>query len=102
MSTFNSAGSKQDIFLPWTLALPKSFKDQFGTDLVDLLPQIVWESSGNDPHLPRYQFLDHVCELFTSNYVGILAQWCRNNRLFCTGHMNAVRQRRREWYATSI
>ncbi len=88
MSTLNIAEGEQDIFLPWTLEMPSSFKDRYGSDLLDQLPEIIWDSSKGG--LARYQFLDNCCEMFASNYIGVLAEWCQKRGLYCTGHMNAV------------
>ena len=92
MSNLDQAEGLQDVFLPWTSGILASFKKDKGGDLVDLLPEIIHdkvESTGR----ARYDFLDHVAELFTRNYIGVLAKWCRENDLVCTGHMNAVRIR---------
>ncbi|KAK8869493.1 hypothetical protein IAR55_000058 [Kwoniella newhampshirensis] len=89
MSTLNDADKLQDVFLPWTRGIIKSFKEAKGEDLIALLPQLIWDPVGDKPNVVRYKFLDHVCELFASNYIGVLAKWCAKNAIMCTGHMNA-------------
>ncbi|WWD16248.1 hypothetical protein CI109_100674 [Kwoniella shandongensis] len=89
MSTLNVADKLQDVFLPWTRGIADSFKKAKGEDLVELLPQLIWDPVDGKPNATRYKFLDHVCELFASNYIGVLAKWCEENGIMCTGHMNA-------------
>jgi hypothetical protein len=31
-----------DVFLPWTTDIPQSFKQEYSTDLVESLPELVW------------------------------------------------------------
>ncbi|OCF32064.1 glycoside hydrolase family 2 [Kwoniella heveanensis BCC8398] len=88
MSTLNVADKPQDVFLPWTAKILDSFKKAKGGDLVELLPKLIWDPEGEEANLAKYQFLDHVCELFSTNYVGELAKWCGKNNIYCTGHMN--------------
>lgn len=90
MSTLNAAEKLQDIFLPWTRGIIDSFKASKGGDLLELLPRLVWDPADGQPNATRSQFLDHVCELFSTNYIGTIAKWCAKNNIMCIGHMNAV------------
>lgn len=90
MSTLNVAEKPQDVFLPWTRGIIGSFKASKGGDLLELLPRLVWDSADGQPNTTRSQFLDHVCELFSTNYIGTIAKWCAKNNIMCIGHMNAV------------
>ncbi|OXG79716.1 glycoside hydrolase family 2 [Cryptococcus neoformans var. grubii Br795] len=89
MSTLNAAEKLQDIFLPWTRGIIYSFKASKGGDLLELLPRLVWDPADGQPNTTRSQFLDHVCELFSTNYIGTIAKWCAKNNIMCIGHMNA-------------
>lgn len=89
ISTLDTSGGKQDVFLPWTLGIEKSFaaaNPDLG-DLADLIPSIIYDRA-DGTQAARYRFIDHVGSLFASNYIGELARWCRSNNIFCTGHMN--------------
>ncbi|WWC60755.1 uncharacterized protein I303_103331 [Kwoniella dejecticola CBS 10117] len=89
MSTLAESEKLQDVFIPWTKKIVQSFKKAKGGDLLELLPQLVWDPVDQEANITKYQFLDHVCELFATNYIGTLAKWCAKNNLYCTGHMNA-------------
>ena len=97
MKTLSEAEGEGEAFLPWTLAIGEEYKRRFGEDIIDSLPEIVWgrkqemgQKYAFDQGATRARFLDLVCDLFTENYVGVLARWCNDNNLLCTGHMNAV------------
>lgn len=94
LSTLNKADGLQDIFIPWTRGIEGTYEARWGEDLVGRLPEVVWDVEEGKSNLTRYQFLDHLCDLFSTNYIGGLAEWCGKNGLMCTGHMNAVSRRR--------
>lgn len=77
----------QDVFWPWTTDLPETFQKKYSTDLVDNLPQIIWNLPGGAPSLTRYHYHDHVAERFVSAFMDQLGRWCRNNNIMLDGHM---------------
>lgn len=54
------ATSNIDTFLPWTRDLPVSFKSMYGYEILESLPELVWNLLGDTPSLTRYHFHDHV------------------------------------------
>lgn len=79
--------SQADIFLPWSEDLPVSFTTSYGYQILEKLPEIVWNLPEDKPSLARYHFHDHVCERFVSAFMDQLAHWCRGNGIALTGHM---------------
>jgi hypothetical protein len=51
------AHGKRDIFLPWTLDLPETYQSAYNTDILDSLPEVVWDIRG--PSKTRYNYHDH-------------------------------------------
>lgn len=88
-STLSQATGKQDVFLPWTRKITDAFKNRTGEDLVDLLPEMFYHKE-IEPATTRYKFFDVVADLFAGNYVGVLGDWCEENGIAMTGHMNGV------------
>jgi hypothetical protein len=92
-----SATDTSDVFLPWTMDLTQTFSQAFGYDILDRLPELVWDiqpssESINDEKLTRtfttrYHFHDHVCERFVDAFMDHIADWCKEHGIFLTGHM---------------
>ena len=81
------ATSKTDIFLPWSMDLPITFSKTYGYEIMERVPEIVWDLPKGGASLARYHFHDHVCERFVSAFMDQLAHWCSGNGLALTGHM---------------
>ncbi|KAJ9136583.1 Glycoside hydrolase family 2 [Pleurostoma richardsiae] len=79
----------EDVFLPWTSDLAESFRREYGAgaDLIEKLPELIWDLPNGKPSLTRYRFHDHVCERFVSAFMDQLAAWCKANSIFLDGHM---------------
>ena len=86
----NKANGKQEVFLPWTPKMEAEFDRSHGTNIIDNLPQVVWDTHGQQVNLIRYQFINLLSELFSNNYMGTISQWCEQNGIAATGHLNAV------------
>jgi hypothetical protein len=78
---------RADIFLPWSLDLSDSFKGQYGYEIVEKIPEIIWDLPDQAPSLARYHYHDHICERFVTAFMDQVAEWCRGNRIALTGHM---------------
>ena len=52
-----TAAGKRDVFMPWTWDLAQTYQGQFGADLLDTLPEIIWDM--REPSKTRYNFHDH-------------------------------------------
>ncbi|KAH8761352.1 family 2 glycoside hydrolase [Hyaloscypha sp. PMI_1271] len=76
-----------DVFLPWTTDLPDTFSEQYGYDILDALPEIVWDLPDGSSSLARYHYHNHVCDRFIEGYLDPVSVWCRENGLAMTGHM---------------
>lgn len=76
-----------DIILPWTDDLPITFCDTYGNDLMEHLPQIVWQLPENRVSALRYQYHDHICQRFTEAFSAQCGNWCADHGIMLTGHM---------------
>ncbi|KAI7762982.1 hypothetical protein LZL87_014278 [Fusarium oxysporum] len=94
----NSTG-EEDMFLPWTQSFAESFRNQYGYDVLDQLPRILWDVQADPQHqgqysatqavpsAARYHFHDRVCERFVSAFMDTVAAWCREKNIALIGHM---------------
>lgn len=81
------AASKTDVCLPYTTDLPETFKAETGYDLVEALPELLWDKPNGKPSRIRYLYHDHVCERFTRAFSDRCGAWCREHGIELTGHM---------------
>ena len=81
----NSFDTDCSVSLPWTDALPEKYKARYGTDILDTLPELIWDIHGAS--LARYRYHDFVSELFASSFADTVGGWCAENGIALTGHM---------------
>lgn len=85
--TLNFAGSKMDVTLPWTDDLEDTYREAYGSSLIEKLPELIWELPDQGVSVTRYRYHDHVAERFTSAFADTYGEWCRSNHLLLTGHL---------------
>jgi hypothetical protein len=73
--------------LPWTYDFDESFLDEYGFDIKERLPELLWELPDGEISLARYYYHDHICERFTKAFSDQCGKWCSENGIYLTGHM---------------
>ncbi|VUC35348.1 unnamed protein product [Clonostachys rosea] len=91
-SRLRRADDDSDLFLPWSSDLPETFQKEYGHDILDDLPSVLWDIPDDDSKKEvrlrtRYQFHDHVCERFVHAFMDTVAGWCRQRNIALIGHM---------------
>lgn len=86
---FGFANSKEDNHIAWTYGLEDMFKERYGYDILDRLPEVLWNLKDNAPSKTRYHYHDFVCELIVTDYLGRCQKACHDNNLMFTGHVMA-------------
>lgn len=81
------ADAKEDITLPWTDDFPDTFRVAYGFDILDALPELIWQLPENTVSAPRYDYHDHISERFASAFADTIGQWCDKHNLLMTGHL---------------
>ena len=84
--TLNNSTDKHDINLPWTDDIPGTYKEAYGDDILDFLPELFWDKK-EGVSLARYRYHDHIAERFAEAFADVCGSWCRENGLYLTGHM---------------
>jgi hypothetical protein len=77
----------RDVLFPWTGDLPETYKKTYGSNLLEHLPELVWDLPDGRISLPRYRYHDHVAELFASAFADQCGTWCEKHGIMLTGHM---------------
>lgn len=81
------AAGQTDLRLPFTDDLPDSYRQAFGDDLLDCLPEVLWELPQGTPSLTRRRFHDHLCDRLVDGFLKPIGAWCNAHGLALTGHL---------------
>ncbi|MBQ6419448.1 MAG: hypothetical protein IJK02_00080 [Clostridia bacterium] len=76
-----------DVTVPWTDKVPELYKEAYGTDILDTLPEIFWELPDGAVSVHRYRYHDFIAELFAASFADTIGAWCDKNGIALTGHM---------------
>ncbi len=79
------ATDKKNVILPWTNDLPETFKNSYGMDIMEKLPELFFNPKS--PSQARYFYHDHISERFAQAFSDNIGEWCGKNNLALTGHM---------------
>ena len=71
---------------PWTDDLPALYRERFGGDLVELLPDLFLKRDGDAVAPVKLRYMELTQQLFLDNYLKPLATWCDAHGLQLTGH----------------
>ena len=82
------ASAQKDVFLPWTYRLPELYREQFGEELMDRIPELLWELPEGRLSEVRWRFQNLVCDLFVATYCKKIGSWCDEHGFCLTGHVN--------------
>lgn len=80
-----------DISLAYTDNLNDSFKETYGKELLDVLPELIWELPADEKSVYRYQYHNHLADRFKTAFTDKLGQWCDEHKLNFTGHLMGER-----------
>ena len=86
-TTLSFAQEEKDVMLPWTDDLPETFRAAYGEELVDHLPELLWELPDGKISVVRYHYHDHIAERFAEAFADTCGRWCGEHGLMLTGHM---------------
>lgn len=81
------ATDRRDVILAWTTDFAESYRQRYGEDILDFLPEIIWELPDGKPSRARYRYHDHRAERFAGAVGETLGHWCARHGLALTGHM---------------
>ena len=84
---FGKAIGDRDAFLPYTTDFADTYKEMYGEELFDKLPELFWELPDGRVSVTRYHYHDHVAERFAVAFADNIGGWCEKNGIMLTGHM---------------
>lgn len=77
----------QDAQFPWTQTFRQTFYERFGYDVVEYIPELVWNQKDDMPSEARYHYYAHASELLAASYNDRIGKWCQKNGIAFTGHV---------------
>ena len=75
--------------LPWTGRMPELFREKYGYDLIEHLPELFFETAGEELSRTRVNFFDLATELFVTSFSKQIGEWCEKHGFVLTGHVLA-------------
>lgn len=81
------AGERKDLFFPWTACLPELYAARYGEELLDKLPELIWELPEGGLSQVRWRYQNLVTDRFNESFCAQAGRWCRENGLLLTGHL---------------
>ncbi len=72
---------------PWTPRFPEVFLEHYGYDIVEKLPEIIYELPESAPSHARYAYHDNIAEMFARGFNDVCGKWCEANGIDFTGHL---------------
>ena len=80
------AESGLDAFAPYNEYFAKRFREKYGFDALDAVPEFIWDRADGSAH-NRLIYRDMAAECFTSVFMDRISEWCRKNNIIMTGHV---------------
>ena len=81
------ASDKKQVKLQWSRFFEEKYKEHYGEDILDSLPEIIWTLPDGKLSLTKYRYYDFSTELFVEAFADQCGQWCEKNNLALTGHV---------------
>lgn len=77
----------QDAEFPWTQTFRETFNERFGYDILEHIPELIWNQKDDVPSEARYHYYVHASELLAASYNDRIGKWCQKNGIAFTGHV---------------
>ncbi|MEN6536404.1 MAG: glycosyl hydrolase [Bryobacteraceae bacterium] len=97
LSPFRNSRQWHCRYLPWTAALPDTFRRLKGYDIRDRLPLLYFDA-GPETAKVRADFWQVIAKMFAANYFGQIARFSHSAGWLSTGHLNG--EERFWWHLT--
>ena len=72
---------------PWTGKLPEVFKNRYGYDLLEHLPELFYYLDDVEVSKVKLNYIDCLTHLFVNAFAKQIGEWCDKHNMLSTGHM---------------
>jgi len=83
------SSEKRDVFFPWTGTIREEFFARYQEELLDRLPELVWQLPEGKISTLRYRFHNLIADRFADAFCRQIGTWCEKNGIALTGHVMA-------------
>lgn len=88
---FATPDADKDATLSYTDDMNDTYKHMFGIELLDIVPEILWELADGNISVHRYHYHEHLAERFAQAFPDTIAKWCEEHGIALTGHFMSER-----------
>ena len=78
---------KGRILKGWSLYFDDEYKKEYGQDIVEVLPEVIWNKKDRSDSIVKYRYFDIIAKLFSENFTKQIGDWCEQNGIALTGHL---------------
>lgn len=78
---------KGRILKGWSLYFDDEYKKEYGQDIVEVLPEVIWNKKDRSDSIVKYRYFDIIAKLFSENFSKQIGDWCEQNGIALTGHL---------------
>ncbi len=82
-----NAGEARGVVMPFTDDFNDTYKQAYGDELLDFLPELFWELPRGQVSVARYRYYDHLSERFATAFSDMIGMWCEVHGIMLTGHV---------------
>lgn len=82
-----SGFDNKPVCIPWSDNLAQTFSNAYGIDLLDIIPELIWDLPDGKISSARYQYHNHITDRFVEAYAGQIGAWCEKHGIIFTGHI---------------
>ena len=83
----NFADEQKNVFMPWMSGLEDLYRARYGEDLLDAIPELLWELPEGRLSAVRWKFQNLLTDRFVESYCRQIGDWCSAHNLALTGHV---------------
>ena len=85
--TLPSPFHRGGVSVPYTDDFDVKYREKYGVSVFEHLPELFWERADGEASLHRYRYHDFTAGLFAQSYSRVLGEWCGENGIALTGHL---------------
>ena len=87
MDRFGGEGLASETQAPWNDRIRERFREAFGYDIVDRLPELFLQPDGQPISQVKWHYVELLMRMFLDGFAKPYEAWCREHGIAVTGHV---------------